>query len=106
MSLDISLVCAACEHETCSKNITYNLSRMWYAVRPDDDRMLPLEGMTGEASLPVLDAALAALLADPARFEALNPANGWGSYAGLVAALGDMRSAAAKAPQGVWRAWR
>lgn len=103
MSLDVYLEgpkrevpcrCSRCEHEHTRQeregfftaNITHNLTAMaseaglYEAMwRPDE------HGITTAAQLIApLEQGLALLESDPARFEAFNPKNGWGSYAGLV----------------------
>jgi hypothetical protein len=72
--------------EVYARNITHNLGQMAEAAglyeclwRPDE------HGITAASQLiPLLRAGLGRLAADRARFEALNPKNGWGDYAGLV----------------------
>lgn len=67
-------------------NITHNLNRMADAAgiyrhlwRPDE------VGATHARDLiEPLEAGLELLRADPERFRALNPENGWGDYEGLV----------------------
>lgn len=67
-------------------NVTHNLAAMaaeaglyWPCWRPAE------VGVETAAELtPLLRAGLAALRADPGRYAAHEPANGWGSYAGLV----------------------
>ena len=72
--------------EVFSANITHNLGGMAreageYAAmwRPDENGM-----RTASDLIAPLEAGLAALEADPDRFMAMNPENGWGSYDGLV----------------------
>lgn len=69
-----------------SANITHNLGKMADAAglyealwRPDECGVETASQLVGP-----LERGLAALEADPDRFRALNPANGWGSYEGLV----------------------
>jgi hypothetical protein len=67
-------------------NITHNLGKMageagiymplW---RPDE-----IGVTTARQLIEPLQAGLDALKADPERFEAFNPSNGWGNYDGLV----------------------
>jgi hypothetical protein len=85
VSLDLSFMqtqpmCVA------ENNITHNLTAMadlagvytalWHPER--------LSSQLASDIRPILEAGLAALLADPPKFQALNPENGWGSYSGLV----------------------
>jgi hypothetical protein len=85
VSLNVYL--EAVRHTTVyERNITHNLNKMageagiyeclW---RPDEI------GVTKAAQLiEPLRAGLAKLIAEPDRFRAFNPANGWGTYEGLV----------------------
>lgn len=85
MSLDVYLT-AVRPTEVYSRNITHNLNKMaeeagiyYHLWRPDEIEI------TKAASLVMpLTEGLQRLLADPERFKALNPENGWGSYEGLV----------------------
>lgn len=88
MSLDITLT-AIRPTSVFEQNITHNLVEMaeaagLYAVmwRPDENGV-----EIAAQALPILEAGLAALKADPERFKALNPSNGWGTYGGFVKAV-------------------
>lgn len=48
--------------------------------------------------IPSMESGLAALKADPARFKALNPENGWGSYEGLVEFVEQYLAACKESP--------
>ena len=68
------------------RNITHNLGKMaseagiyQHLWRPEELNITRAR----ELAAP-LEAGLALLKAHPARFKALNPSNGWGSYEGLV----------------------
>jgi hypothetical protein len=110
VSLDISLTVGACEHcgrggdEMWEGNITYNLSEMWRAAG------LPysedIEGKPAREMLPRLETGLAALRAEPARFEAMNPPNKWGSYAGLLDFTTRLIDAAREYPEAIVTASR
>lgn len=67
------------------RNVTHNLNRMADAAGIYQHLWRPGEiGITRAAELIApLEAGLAALLAEPARFKEYNPSNGWGSYEGL-----------------------
>ncbi|HUW00815.1 MAG TPA: hypothetical protein VMW08_00550 [Acidimicrobiales bacterium] len=62
-----------------------------------------LNGMTGPEGGEFLDTIVKALMADPVRFEAMNPENGWGSYESLLKVLADMRDSVPEWPC-VWQA--
>jgi hypothetical protein len=66
-------------------NYTSNVSPMWAAALGHP--LADLHGRGAADSLLALDAAIAAMAAEPARFEAMNPPNGWGSYEGALAYL-------------------
>lgn len=75
------------DDEYCySDNITHNLTKMADAAGLYKALWRPEEiGATHAHQLVApIETGLAALKADPERFKALNPPNGWGSYAGLV----------------------
>lgn len=72
--------------EVFSANITHNLGGMArdagiYGVmwRPEENGIATAADM-----IDALESGLALLEADPDRFKAMNPENGWGSYDGLV----------------------
>ena len=50
-----------------------------------------LNGACGEDGRAYLADIIKGLEADPARFRAMNPANGWGDYDRLLSVLRDMR---------------
>ena len=61
----------------------------WYDV---------LDGADGPAGAAYLDAIIRQLEADPARYEAMNPPNKWGSYTNLLRVLREMRAAVPEWP--------
>lgn len=69
-----------------SGNITHNLGGMAEAAGIQKHLWRPDElGIKRAGDLiQSLKAGLDNLRADPAKFEAMNPKNGWGSYTGLV----------------------
>jgi hypothetical protein len=69
-----------------SANVTHNLNKMADAAGIYDALWRPDEiGIaTAKQLVPLLRSGLERLRADPPRFEALNPENGWGSYKGFV----------------------
>jgi hypothetical protein len=50
-----------------------------------------LDGADGAGGHAYLSAIVKGLEADPARFRAMNPENGWGSYDGVLGVLREMR---------------
>lgn len=87
-------------------NYTHNCNRMIDAVLSlpvDESTFAPnvfgggwwkhLDGMDGEAGQALLAGIVDGLQADPARFRAMEPANKWGSYIGVLGVLREMRDA-------------
>lgn len=91
---DVLCVCQRCDYAHTRReterlytaNITHNLTAMADAAGIYEQLWRPDEiGMVKAAQLiEPLRAAVALMKADPATFEAHNPANGWGSYAHFV----------------------
>lgn len=80
--------------------ITYNLPGMFQAACRGK-RFKDLEGMTGAQAGRVLRDGLQRLVSEPARFEEMNPANGWGDYDGLIQVMAKAAVMAARHPTGV-----
>lgn len=76
--------------------------------KPDERRVLfrdrpaawwdALDGMSGPEGAAYLDTIIKGLEADPERFRAMNPENGWGDYDRLVKVLTEMRNAVPEWP--------
>ena len=83
-----------------SANITHNLNQMADAAGLYQALWRPEEiGITHAAQLiEPLSVGLELLRSNPARFATLNPANGWGSYDGLVRFVADYLEACASYP--------
>ena len=82
MSLDVYLKCQCCESVLFEANITHNLNRMAMEAgiykhlwRPEE-----LDITTAEGLIQPLRDGLLLMIADPERFRAYNPENGWGTY--------------------------
>lgn len=103
MSLDVYLCCPHCEHELFSRNITHNVHRISSEAGADP---WEYEGRVASETLAELNAAIAALTAEPWRFKQYEPANGWGSVEGICDFLRAMRDAAEKHPSLVWKVSR
>jgi len=111
VSLDLFLTFKPCP--TCGQckegvdwNYTYNVAPMWYAVFPDSKNMLDIDGMTGKESVSRIESFVTALEAEPERFKAMEPNNGWGSYDSFLKALKSLIEIAEQNPDGMWRSWR
>lgn len=61
-----------------------------------------LNGSTGREGQELLARILNAFVADPPRFLAMEPDNGWGSLESLTRVLGEMLAACTEYPVGVW----
>ena len=89
MSLDLYLTCRHCGSSLIDWNVTHNLTKRAREAgiyrqlgRPDECGVRVASDL-----IEPVEKALAAMRAEPSRFLALNPPNGWGSYDGFVAAL-------------------
>lgn len=103
MSLGIKLKLGTCScsnrsaETVCAVDITYNLAEMWRAAGlPFSDENI--EGMTGKDMGEALEEGLALLQADPERYKAFNPSNGWGTYEGLCDAVKQLLDACKQYP--------
>jgi hypothetical protein len=98
MSLDIG-VRATREVEIFDRNITYNLSKMYYKCIPGGFRAL--DGMSCKEALPILQKAIEDLIVNQEEYEKLNPENGWGTYYDLLKAIKAMRNCCEDNPDGI-----
>ena len=103
MGWDLSLKTKPCTHcgradDGGSWSYTYNTSPM---LRAAGLVVQDLVGQTGAVCAERIAAALTVLRADPARFQAMNPSNGWGSYDGVCKVLDEVRAACAAHPDAV-----
>jgi hypothetical protein len=105
-------------HEVFEQNYTHNCNRMMAAVLEDAGHKLEshwlighmgktwfhvLDGLNGAKGYELLDIIVTGLEADPARFEAMNPENVWGSYARVLTVLRKMRDVSKEYPSCKWR---
>lgn len=94
--------------EVYSDNITHNLNRMAGEAGIYEALWRPEElGITtaGQLIQPLTD-GLALLQSEPARFQAFNPSNGWGSYEGLVSFVARYLEACREYPTALVRTSR
>lgn len=123
MSLDLWLAstqCEACHHQECSEslNYTYNVADMWLEILKiaekesksyffkSTDKMINIDGSTGNQSVIPLNYALSVLSGLPQKFIAMNPENGWGSYNGLMDYIVNLLLLAHKHPTWIWHSSR
>lgn len=77
-------------------NYTSNCGPMWRAAGAN---LSEFHGKVASECLPLLQMALALMRREPARFEAMNPDNGWGSYDTLLPALDKLAAQFAAHPK-------
>lgn len=131
MSLDVRLegpperrteihTCCDCEHqheftqhvvpELFHANVTHNLVPMakeaglYQALWRPDEAAPPLTH--AKHLIPLLEAGLDAMRENPAKFEALAPSNGWGTYAAFVPWVGRYLRACREFPDATIRVFR
>lgn len=78
-------------------NYTSNVSGMW--AKALGERLKHFDGRNAGESVAALEAGVNAMRSNPAEYEAMNPANGWGCYEGALTYLDDLRSACARHPK-------
>lgn len=78
MSLDFSLE-EVKPTEVYWRNVTHNVSAMWREAGCYD-ALYNSDGLRARDLLPFLRRGMVAMGNDPAKFEKLNPTNGWGCY--------------------------
>lgn len=86
-----------------SWNYTSNCVGMWCAAGID---LGECHGRDAGGCAEGLEAAIATLKAEPDRFRAMNPANGWGSYETLVPALEELLATWTAHPKATVHVWR
>ncbi len=84
-------------------NCTSNCAPMWRAAGAD---LAEFNGRKAADCLPVLDAAIQKMQADPETYRAMNPPNGWGDYDSLVRALERLAQELRYHPKATVRVWR
>lgn len=100
MSLDISIT-AQREVEIYEANITYNLAPMYYKCVDKEKGLKKLDNMNCKKALPIVNKAITDMLNNANEYRKLNPANGWGSYEGLLAKLQEIRNCCESNPDGI-----
>lgn len=87
-------------------NYTYNASRMWYELCPDDDGMVYIDGMTGKKAAEKIRPAIIDMVKHSKSIRELEPPNSWGSYEGFLQFLIEVLGACERHPKKRWRADR
>ena len=93
MSYDIDLIPPAdSEGEKVDVgNMTWNISPLYYESLPGDEGLNGLHGKVAGEVVPDLNTALAAMIADPDKYEPLVRGTNWGSYGGAINYLFRLR---------------
>jgi hypothetical protein len=98
VSWSVYLNCDCCGSSLVDQNGTHNVNPMANAVLADNDMdnegtwWKQLDGMGGPDGAHFLDVIIKGMEADPPRFRAMNPPNGWGDYDGFLDMLRKMRA--------------
>ena len=122
MSWDADLVvrCVTCGHpeDKGSWNYTHNcngmiasvveemghtLEKHWLIGHMGKSWCAALDGLSGKDGAAFLHEVVVRLEAEPDRFCAMNPENGWGSYDTLLPVLRAMLAASRENPGAVWK---
>ena len=88
-----------------TRNVTPMIAAAWEAEtgKPVERNWWDmLDGLDGPAGREHVATVIRGLESDPARFRAMNPANGWGGYDSLLQVLRAMRDAAEDDVAYVW----
>jgi hypothetical protein len=95
-------------HEVYDANITHNLTKMAAEAGIYEQLWRPDEiGITRASQLiEPLREGLAKMKADPERFKAFNPPNGWGSYDAFIPWIERYLAACENYPNARVRVWR
>lgn len=88
-----------------SANYTHNACRMWERAGVYDALYMSDGRLAGEV-VATLWAGVARMTDDPAGFEALNPPNGWGSYATALPWLREVATAFRSHPKARIKVWK
>ena len=105
MSLDIYLTAQVCEVQRVhDANITHNVTPMWHEAGIYD-ALYRSAGLKASDVLPRLKAGLADMRADPEKYAALNPPNGWGTYPQAIVWLAELVAAFEAHPDGIIEVW-
>ena len=98
MSFDFQMI----EHGPETKvNYTSNVAPMFKAAIPDKGIMV-IKGMTGSRAVQPLIYIRNYMVQHREEMEALNPANGWGDYSGVLRLLDRLIEISQNFPDGEW----
>lgn len=85
-----------------SINMTYNVGPMLCEAL-GLERFDNLNGMTGEEAIPKIEKGINDMNTNRAKYDAMNPPNGWGSADGTLAFLYELLEMAEGAPKATFR---
>jgi hypothetical protein len=80
-------------------NITHNLARMARHADLYDPLWAPPYGVQADLMRPAWAHGARNLRLDPAKFQAMNPSNGWGTYEDLLVAVDGLIEASIRWPR-------
>jgi hypothetical protein len=115
MSLDVSVLVVVdtggeepLEVELWEGNITHNLGPMAHEAGVYVAMWRPEEGnfTTAGQIIPILEEGIRQMAADPDRFRAHSPPNGWGTYDSLLSFMRRYLDACRQHPKAQIKAWR
>jgi hypothetical protein len=98
MSYDVSLYIstgADKEAQVYESNHTSNCSGMWEDAGVD---LRTMKGTSAKDQLPILKQAVETLRANPEKYRAMNPPNGWGSYESALRFIENLANACEENP--------
>ena len=100
MGISLWLFCPCCQQESDSEGTTHNLTPMWDKAGVKD-ALYNSDGKAAGETIAALEAGLADMRAKPEEYRALNPANGWGDYAGALRFLTAWLALCKRSPQSI-----
>lgn len=107
MSWDVWIHCNGIKFEDAYWNYTHNCNAMMRDAGYDWVYHLDMQQVN--ETLPQFQAMIETLKANPEKYRAMNPPNGWGNYDELVDILEKMmirsKEIADRVPNAKWREW-
>lgn len=109
MSWDATLHCPHCDHDSGEWSYTYNTTAMTVAAARAigvewEGFQTTLNGMGAHDGAQLLETIRHELVRNAARYEDMNPENGWGNRSGIVRVMAEMIDAGLIAARdSVWR---
>lgn len=83
-------------------NYTWNVSKMWYAAKPEEG-IRSHYGMTGKEAVKPLMEILNYMVDNKEELMQYEPANGWGSYEGALKFVMSLVIASLNNPDEIWK---